>query len=62
MLRIKGVDDMVSDEDGFRIIVDRLWPMGMSKERDKEQLWLKDVAPSDGLREWFGHNQVKWSM
>ena len=45
--------------DGTRILVDRLWPRGVSK--DKIDLWLKDVAPSTGLRKWFGHDPEKWS-
>ena len=61
MLRVKRVYDTVSDEDGFRILVDRLWPRGISKERAKLALWLKDIAPSDGLRKWFGHDQRKWN-
>ena len=61
MLRVKRVYDTVSDEDGFRILVDRLWPRGISKERAKVALWLKDIAPSDGLRKWFGHDQRKWN-
>ncbi len=46
--------------DGARILVDRLWPRGVSKERAKLDLWLKDIAPSTGLREWFGHDPKKW--
>ena len=61
MIRIKRVYDTVSDEDGFRILIDRLWPRGMSKEKVNVDLWLKDIAPSDGLRKWFGHDQVKWN-
>jgi uncharacterized protein YeaO (DUF488 family) len=61
VLRIKRVYDGVSDEDGFRILVDRLWPRGISKEKANVALWLKDIAPSDGLRKWFGHDQKKWS-
>jgi uncharacterized protein YeaO (DUF488 family) len=61
VLRIKRVYDSVSDEDGFRILVDRLWPRGISKEKASVALWLKDIAPSDGLRKWFGHDQKKWS-
>ena len=41
-------------------LVDRLWPRGVSKERAKLDLWLKDIAPSTGLREWFGHDPKKW--
>ena len=61
MLRVKRVYDTVSDEDGFRILVDRLWPRGMSKEKANVALWLKDIAPSDGLRNWFGHDHRKWN-
>jgi uncharacterized protein YeaO (DUF488 family) len=61
VLRVKRVYDTVSDEDGFRILVDRIWPRGMSKERAQIALWLKDIAPSDQLRIWFGHDQEKWS-
>jgi uncharacterized protein YeaO (DUF488 family) len=46
--------------DGARILVDRLWPRGVSKERAKLDLWLKDIAPSTELREWFGHDPEKW--
>jgi uncharacterized protein YeaO (DUF488 family) len=60
MLRAKRVYDAISDEDGFRILVDRIWPRGISKERAKLALWLKDIAPSDQLRKWFGHDQAKW--
>jgi uncharacterized protein YeaO (DUF488 family) len=61
VLRVKRVYDTVSDEDGFRILVDRLWPRGMSKERARLVLWLKDIAPSDGLRKRFGHDHGKWN-
>ncbi len=61
MLQIKRIYDAVSDEDGFRILVDRLWPRGMSKERAKIDLWTKDVAPSAELRKWFDHDPEKWS-
>ncbi|MDD4985015.1 MAG: DUF488 domain-containing protein [Dehalococcoidales bacterium] len=61
MLRVKRIYDTISEDDGFRILVDRLWPRGMSKERAKVDLWLKDIAPSNRLRKWFGHDQQKWS-
>ena len=61
MLRVKRVYDTVSNEDGFRILVDRIWPRGISKERAQLALWLRDIAPSDGLRKWFGHDQRKWN-
>jgi uncharacterized protein YeaO (DUF488 family) len=61
MLRVKRVYDTASDEDGFRILVDRIWPRGISKEKADLALWLKDIAPSDQLRKWFSHDQKKWS-
>lgn len=60
MIRIKRVYDQASKEDGFRILVDRLWPRGMSKDKVKVDLWLKEVAPSDDLRKWFSHDPKKW--
>jgi uncharacterized protein YeaO (DUF488 family) len=60
MLRVKRVYDRASASDGFRILVDRLWPRGMSKEQARIDLWLKDIAPSDRLRKWFAHDETKW--
>ncbi|MGA2309663.1 MAG: DUF488 domain-containing protein [Candidatus Bathyarchaeia archaeon] len=60
MIRIKRVYDQASKEDGFRILVDRLWPRGLSKGKAKVDLWLKEVAPSDDLRKWFSHDPMKW--
>ena len=48
-------------EDGFRILVDRLWPRGLSKDKAQIDLWLKDIAPSAELRKWFGHDPGKWT-
>jgi uncharacterized protein YeaO (DUF488 family) len=45
----------------FRILVDRLWPRGLSKDRVKVDLWQKDIAPSNSLRKWFGHDEKKWN-
>jgi uncharacterized protein YeaO (DUF488 family) len=45
---------------GLRVLVDRLWPRGLRKEDLHLDLWLKDIAPSDALRKWFGHESVKW--
>jgi len=61
LITIKRVYDQVAGDDGFRILVDRLWPRGLSKERAKIDLWLKDIAPSDGLRKWFAHETEKWT-
>lgn len=60
MIKIKRIYNKPEKEDGFRILVDRLWPRGLSKERAKVDLWLKDVAPSDKLRTWFSHDPKKW--
>jgi uncharacterized protein YeaO (DUF488 family) len=46
--------------DGMRVLVDRLWPRGLSKQEARIDLWLKDVAPSNDLRKWFGHDPEKW--
>lgn len=53
MLQIKRVYDEAEAEDGFRILVDRLWPRGLTKEKAKVDLWLKEIAPSTELRTWF---------
>jgi uncharacterized protein YeaO (DUF488 family) len=50
-----------SPGDGTRVLVERLWPRGLSKERAKLDLWLKDVAPSDELRRWYGHDPAKFA-
>ena len=59
-LQIKRIYDEPSAADGTRILVDRLWPRGLSKARAKVNLWLKDIAPSTPLRQWFGHDPGKW--
>lgn len=60
MVRVKRVYEPVKGTDGFRVLVDRLWPRGLSKEQAKVDLWLRDVAPSDALRKWFAHDPNKW--
>jgi uncharacterized protein YeaO (DUF488 family) len=60
MIKIKRVYDKPSKDDGCRILVDRLWPRGLSKDRAKIDLWLKEIAPSGELREWFSHEPSKW--
>lgn len=47
-------------DDGARILVDRLWPRGIRKDEAQIDLWLKEIAPSDGLRKWFAHEPTKW--
>lgn len=59
-IAIKRVYDEAEESDGFRILVDRLWPRGRSKEKAAVDLWLKAVAPSTGLRKWFDHDAAKW--
>lgn len=58
--RIKRVYDQPDKHDGRRILVDRLWPRGLTKEKARIDLWLKDIAPSTELRKWFDHDPVKW--
>ncbi len=60
LIKTKRVYDPPSSEDGIRILVDRLWPRGMSKQKAKVDLWLKEIAPSDELRTWYGHESQKW--
>src|SRR5580693_9283234 len=57
---LKRVYEEPADEDGTRILVDRLWPRGLTKEKANVDLWLKEVAPSDELRKWFAHDPAKW--
>ena len=61
MLRVKRVYEKPTKEDGFRVLVDRLWPRGMKKEAAKVDLWMKDVAPSDKLRKSFHHEAMNWA-
>ena len=58
--RLKRVYEPASRTDGFRILVDRVWPRGVSKDEAALGLWLKDVAPSTELRKWFGHKPERW--
>lgn len=60
MIKIKRAYESFSDQDGFRILVDRLWPRGLSKESARIDMWLKEIAPSDALRKWFSHDPKKW--
>src|ERR1700682_2757618 len=60
MILLKRVYEKPEAKDAFRILVDRLWPRGLTKERVKADLWLKEIAPSDALRKWFGHEPEKW--
>jgi uncharacterized protein YeaO (DUF488 family) len=60
MLKIKRVYEEPSEDDGRRILVDRLWPRGLSKDKARIDLWMRDISPSDELRKWFGHDSSRW--
>ena len=60
MIRLKRIYEQPSDQDGFRVLVDRLWPRGLRKEDVRLDLWLKEIAPTDELRKWFSHDPEKW--
>lgn len=60
-LQLKRIYEAPSPTDGKRVLVDRLWPRGISKDRANLDLWLKDIAPSTELRKWFDHDPAKWS-
>ncbi len=59
-IRIKRVYEQPDKHDGRRILVDRLWPRGLTKKKACVDLWLKDIAPSTTLRKWFGHDPGRW--
>ncbi|NKB59911.1 MAG: DUF488 family protein [Alphaproteobacteria bacterium] len=61
MFRIKRIYEPSAETDGFRVLVDRIWPRGMTKEAAAIDLWLKEVAPSTDLRKWFGHEASRWA-
>ncbi len=60
MIRTKRIYDAPDGEDGFRILVERLWPRGVRKERAAVDLWMRDAGASPALRKWFGHDPAKW--
>ncbi|MES1223043.1 MAG: DUF488 domain-containing protein [Bacteroidota bacterium] len=60
-ISIKRVYEPLSKDDSFRILIDRLWPRGLKKEAIKEDVWLKEIAPSTALRKWFNHQPAKWA-
>jgi uncharacterized protein YeaO (DUF488 family) len=61
MIRIKRIYEEYSPGDGFRILIDRLWPRGVSKDDAHVDLWFKEIAPTDHLRKWFSHDPKKWN-
>jgi uncharacterized protein YeaO (DUF488 family) len=60
MVKIERIYDLPSKDDGKRILVDRLWPRGLSKEAAEIDEWMKEIAPSNELRKWFGHAPARW--
>ncbi|WKZ20154.1 MAG: DUF488 domain-containing protein [Candidatus Jettenia sp. CY-1] len=60
MIYLKRAYDAPSKNDGYRVLVDRMWPRGVSKEKAHIHSWLKEIAPSNELRKWFGHDPEKW--
>jgi uncharacterized protein YeaO (DUF488 family) len=61
MIKIERIYNNPGGNKSFRILVDRLWPRGLSKEKVKMDLWQKNIAPSNSLRKWFGHDDEKWN-
>ncbi len=61
MILTKRVYEKSWKHDGFRVLVDRLWPRGLTKEKAKVDLWLKEIAPTDELRKWFHHQEGNWN-
>lgn len=59
-IRVKRAYEPASVDDGMRILIDRLWPRGVSKDKAALDEWMKDLAPSTELRQWFGHDPVRW--
>jgi uncharacterized protein YeaO (DUF488 family) len=62
MIKLKRAYDPVSPSDGIRLLVERLWPRGLSKEKLKLDGWIREVGPTTELRKWFGHDPPKWSQ
>lgn len=61
-IKVERIYDNTKVDGSFRILVDRLWPRGLSKDKVKIDLWQKDIAPSDSLRKWFAHDEKKWDQ
>lgn len=60
MIKIKRIYESPGNDDGYRILVDRLWPRGISKKSAHMDVWMKEIAPSADLRKWFAHDAEKW--
>lgn len=61
MFQLHRVYDRTKPAAGFRVLVDRLWPRGVSRQAAHIDLWLKEAGPSDALRKWFGHDPIRWA-
>ena len=61
MIQLKRIYEPPNPEDGFRILVERLWARGLTKEKAQVDLWLKEISPSPELRKWFSHDPEKWA-
>ncbi|MEX2494264.1 MAG: DUF488 family protein [Nitrospirales bacterium] len=59
-IQVKRIDESPAPEDGYRVLIDRLWPRGLAKESAALDLWLQDMAPSTTLRKWFNHDPNRW--
>ena len=60
MIKLKRAYEQASNDDGLRVLVERLWPRGISKQKGQIKLWLKALSPSPELRKWYGHDPAKW--
>jgi len=60
MFKLKRIYEASEASDGYRVLVDRIWPRGVSKEKARIDLWMNQIAPSDALRRWFGHDPERW--
>jgi uncharacterized protein YeaO (DUF488 family) len=60
MIKLRRVYEALGEDDGFRVLVERLWPRGITKERAHIDAWMKDIAPSADLRKWYGHDTARW--
>jgi len=61
MIPTKRIYEAPHEDDGFRVLIDRLWPRGLTREKARVDLWARDLAPSAELRKWFGHQPERWS-
>ena len=61
MIQIAGIDEPARKNDGWRVLVDRLWSRGVNKENAHVDLWMNDIAPSAVLRKWLGHKPERWA-